>query len=110
MASSNVLESDDELSFDEEEEEEEVEEEEEAESEYSTESESEDVAAMEDEERICVQIGKVLYENSWTGEMISSSSEFSQREVAFSFFVVFHHKMHRLVTCYKVTAFSSVFE
>lgn len=40
----------------------------------------EDLANEEQEKKICEQIGKVLYENSWTGEMISSSAEFSQRE------------------------------
>eukprot|EP01084_Bolivina_argentea_P039843 73623_1 len=34
----------------------------------------------EEEENICIKIGKVLYENSWTGDMISSSTEFSRRE------------------------------
>merc|ERR1712130_303698 len=34
----------------------------------------------EEEKNICVRIAKVLYENSWTGEMIADSAEFSRRE------------------------------
>ena len=35
---------------------------------------------QEEEKNICTRIAKVLYENSWTGEMISNSTEFSKRE------------------------------
>eukprot|EP01083_Nonionella_stella_P169527 575001_1 len=49
-----------------------------------TEEDSDDEEAYayleEEEENICMRIGKVLYENSWTGDMISSSREFSRRE------------------------------
>ena len=35
---------------------------------------------QEEEKNICMRIATVLYENSWTGEMISNSTEFSRRE------------------------------